>query len=42
MQIAIKAEIKSDRLLFENTRRERYITFLETLQNAKIEQQKSL
>lgn len=42
MQIAIKAEIKSDRLLFENTRRERYIAFLVTLQNAKTEQQKSL
>ena len=40
-QFAIKAEIKSNRTLFESGRREKYIAFLEELQ-AELKKQKSL
>jgi DNA-binding HxlR family transcriptional regulator len=40
-QLAIKAEIKSNRTLFESNRREKYIDFLEELQT-QLQKQKSL
>lgn len=40
-QLAIKAEIKSNRALFESNRREKYIDFLEELQT-QLQKQKSL
>jgi hypothetical protein len=40
-QLAIKAEIKANRALFESDRREKYIAFLEELQ-AELKKQKSL
>jgi DNA-binding HxlR family transcriptional regulator len=40
-QLAIKAEIKSNRALFESKRREKYIDFLEELQT-QLQKQKSL
>jgi DNA-binding HxlR family transcriptional regulator len=40
-QLAIKAEIKANRALFESGRREKYIAFLEDLQ-AHLKKQKSL
>ena len=40
-QLAIKAEIKANRALFESGRREKYIAFLEELQ-AELKKQKSL
>ncbi len=40
-QLAIKAEIKSNRALFESGRREKYIDFLEELQT-QLQKQKSL
>ena len=41
-QIAIKAEIKSNRALFESSRRDKYIAFIEALKVASKEQEKSL
>ena len=41
-QIAIKAEIYNDRELFINTRREKYIEFLNQIQSTTIENQKTV
>lgn len=41
-QIAIKAEIKSNRALFESSRRDKYIAFIEALKVASKEQEKNL